>query len=58
MKKLIETLKNIWKIEDLRMRLLITVNLRTWNHAIHHCFHLDATSRSRCALFPEDAARG
>ena len=25
MKKLIETLKNIWKIEDLRMRLLITL---------------------------------
>ena len=25
MKKFIETLKNIWKIEDLRQRLLITV---------------------------------
>ena len=25
MKKLIETLKNIWKIEDLRQRLLITL---------------------------------
>ena len=25
MKKLIETLKNIWKIEDLRMRILITL---------------------------------
>jgi len=25
MKKLIETLKNIWKIEDLRMRILITI---------------------------------
>ena len=24
MKKLIETLKNIWKIEDLRQRILIT----------------------------------
>ena len=25
MKKLIDTLKNIWKIEDLRQRILITV---------------------------------
>ena len=25
MKKLIETLKNIWKIEDLRQRILITL---------------------------------
>ena len=25
MKKLIETLKNIWKVEDLRMRILITI---------------------------------
>ena len=25
MKKLIETLKNIWKVEDLRMRILITL---------------------------------
>lgn len=25
MKKFIETLKNCWKVEDLRMRLLITI---------------------------------
>ncbi len=25
MKKLIETLKNIWKVEDLRQRILITI---------------------------------
>ncbi len=25
MKKIIETLKNCWKVEDLRMRLLITI---------------------------------
>ena len=37
MKKLIETLKNIWKIEDLRQRILsfLVSILRCWTNCSH-----------------------